>query len=111
MDKKSESLKLHFFQEHIQSKGSIMKQVNRKFLSELEQTHVSSVHNNIKQLLDRGFKVSFDKETCEGVAKKSDLKINFQIGGENIYFDYSAYTKSGIECFIDQLLQLHRGLD
>ncbi len=88
-----------------------MQRVTNKLLSELQRTHITPVHQNIIELVERGFHVMFDKTTCEGVATKSDLKLTFQIGGENVYFDYSAYTKCGVGSFIDQLTELHKGLD
>lgn len=88
-----------------------MELVTKKVLLELEQSHITTVSNNLSALISRGFKVVFDRDSCSGVASKSDLEIKFSIGGENVYFDYSASTKYGVEVFIERLTELHRNLD
>ncbi|HDM8060756.1 MULTISPECIES: hypothetical protein [Vibrio harveyi group] len=88
-----------------------MKKVTYAYIKSLNGKVITPIQNHLTALLDKGFKVEFNLETCEGKAKKGALEFNFDIGGENFYISYTAHTKCDIEPVLDKLEELERIMD
>jgi hypothetical protein len=80
--------------------------VTPTLLKKLYNEAITSIPSNLEQMVNTGYTVWFDSTTCEGIAQKGDLKIQFSLGSENLYMSVNLMTKNGFNSISTVLASL-----